>query len=122
LESALLNWRCWRILVKPRGAVGGSEVPRTPFDERELTVLLSALLLLAASVYFRHELRRVAHWKLLAAAISCLVLGGIATLAEHAVAFDFFNTLEHASYLLQSVFLGLWALQTRKARSRSTVT
>jgi hypothetical protein len=99
------------------GRLGGRAVPRTPFDERELTVLLSALLLLAASVYFRRELRRVAHWPLLAAAILCLVAGGIATLVEHAVQYDLFNTLEHSFYLLQSVLLAAWALRLRRARA-----
>lgn len=92
-------------------------MPRTPFDERELTVLLSALLLLAASVYFRRELRRITNWPLLAAGIVCLVVGGIATLVEHTFAYEAFNTLEHGSYLLQSVFLAAWALRMRRARA-----
>jgi hypothetical protein len=92
-------------------------VPRTPFDERELTVLISALLLLSASIYFWRELRSIAHWKLLAGAILCLVAGGAATLIEHAIAFDVFNTIEHSSYLLQSVFLALWALRMRNVRA-----
>ena len=78
-----------------------------------LPELLSAVLLLIASVYFRKELQRIAHWRLLAAAILCLVAGGAATVLEHLQWFQLFNTLEHSSYLLQSVFLALWALSIR---------
>jgi hypothetical protein len=87
---------------------------RTPFDERELTVLISALLISVASLYFGRDLRRLRQWKLLLAGLGCLVLGGTATIVEHFVAYDVFNTLEHAAYLAQSGLLLVWALGARR--------
>ena len=88
---------------------------RTPFDERELTVLISALLITGASLYFGRELRRLPQWKLLLAGLGFLGVGAAATIVEHFVAYDFFNTLEHAAYLAQSSLLLLWALRARRA-------
>lgn len=87
---------------------------RPPFDERELTVLVSALCLAAATGYFRRELRRVPQWPLLLAGVGCLITGSTATIVEHFLAYDAFNTLEHACYLLQSLMLLLWALRVRR--------
>jgi hypothetical protein len=87
---------------------------RTAFDERELTVLISALLIGAASLYFGRDLRRLPQWKLLLAGLGCLVLGGTSTIVEHFVAYDFFNTLEHGAYLAQSGLLLVWALGARR--------
>lgn len=87
---------------------------QTSFDERELTVLISALLLAVSTVYFLKELRRVPRWKVLLASIACLVVGSVATIVEHAVAYDLFNTIEHACYLAQSALLAGWAWPARK--------
>ena len=87
---------------------------RAPFDERELTVLFSALLLAAATVYFRRDVQRVPQWQLLLAGVACLSTGSISTIVEHFVAYDIFNTLEHASYLMQSLMLLLWAIRVRR--------
>jgi hypothetical protein len=87
---------------------------QTPFDERELTVLISGLLLALSSIYFRAELRRVPEWRLLLAGIGCMIVGGVATLVEHVVAYDLFNHLEHLSYMMQSLVLAFWALRVRK--------
>lgn len=84
---------------------------RTPFDERELTVLVSAVLVAAASLYFLRDLRRVPEWRWLLTSIACLVLGSTATILEHALAYDLFNTIEHGFYLLQSLTLAGWALR-----------
>jgi hypothetical protein len=87
---------------------------RPPFDERELTVLFSALLLAAGSVYFRRELRRIPEWRYLLGGVCFLILGSSATIVEHVFAYDFFNTIEHATYLAQSLMLVLWALRMRR--------
>lgn len=87
---------------------------QTPFDERELTVLLSGLLLAASTHYFRRELRRIPEWRLVLCGVVCMILGGISTVAEHLIAYDFFNHLEHASYLSQSLVLAFWALRVRR--------
>ncbi|MDF3065967.1 MAG: hypothetical protein K0R38_1568 [Polyangiaceae bacterium] len=87
---------------------------RPPFDERELTVLFSALLLAGATVYFRREVRRVPKWHYLFAGLAFLVAGSSATIAEHFWAYDTFNTVEHACYMAQSVALLLWALKVRQ--------
>ena len=87
---------------------------RTTFDERELTVLISALLITVVSLYFGRELRRLPQWKLLLAGLGCLVVAGTATIVEHFAAYDFFNTLEHAAYLTQSLMLLGWALRARR--------
>lgn len=87
---------------------------RPPFDERELTVLCSALLLAAASLYFRRELRRVPQWPFLLGGIAFLILGSTATIAEHFALYDFFNAIEHASYFAQSLMLLVWALKARR--------
>lgn len=84
---------------------------QTPFDERELTVLLSGLLLAASTLYFRSDLRRVPEWRLLLAGVVFMIVGNAATVIEHAVAYNVFNFIEHASYLLQSVVLAAWALR-----------
>lgn len=77
-------------------------------------MLFSALLLAAGTAYFRRELQRVPEWRILLAGIAWLVVGSTATIVEHFVAYDFFNTLEHASYLLQSLMLALWAFRLRR--------
>lgn len=87
---------------------------RPPFDERELTVLLSALLLGAATVYFRREVRRVPRSRHLLAGLLFLVLGSTATIVEHFAAYATFNTIEHACYLAQSVALLSWVLRLRR--------
>lgn len=86
------------------------------FDEREITVALSALLLLVGSLRFRRELQRVPEWPLLLAAIGFLLLGNLATVVEHCWAYTTFNLIEHFSYGAQSLVLGVWALRLR-ARS-----
>ena len=85
-----------------------------PFDERELTVLFSALLLAAASAYFRRELQRLPKWRILLAGLACLLVGSTATIVEHFVAYDAFNILEHTAYLAQSLMLLLWAVRVRQ--------
>lgn len=87
---------------------------RPPFDERELTVLFSALLLAGATAYFRRDLRRVPHWRSLLGGLAFLVLGSAATILEHFWAYDVFNAIEHVCYLLQSAMLLLWAVQVRR--------
>ena len=87
---------------------------RPPFDERELTVLCSALLLAVASIYFRRELRRVPEWPFLLAGIAFLILGSTSTIVEHFYLYDFFNTIEHGSYFAQSLMLLVWALRARR--------
>jgi hypothetical protein len=84
------------------------------FDQRELTVLFSALLLACATVYFRRDVQRVPHWRLLLAGVAWLMLGSIATIVEHFWAYDVFNGIEHAAYLAQSSMLLLWALRARR--------
>jgi hypothetical protein len=90
---------------------------RTAFDERELTVLFSALLLASATVYFCREMQRVPHWRILLAGVACLIVGSTATIVEHFWAYDTFNTVEHAGYLAQSLMLLLWALRVRRVAS-----
>ncbi len=85
-----------------------------PFDERELMVLASSLMLAAATAYFRRELRRVPGWRIMLAGVLFLIVGGVSTVVEHAVAYDFFNHLEHAAYLAQSLALAFWALRLRR--------
>lgn len=86
---------------------------QTPFDERELTVLLSGLLLAASTLYFRGDIRRVPEWRLLLAGVACMIFGNAATVLEHALAYEVFNVIEHACYLLQSVVLAAWAFRVR---------
>ena len=86
---------------------------QTPFDEREVTVLLSGLLLAASTLYFRSDIKRVPGWRLLLAGVGCMVVGNAATVIEHALAYQLFNIIEHASYMLQSVVLAAWALRLR---------
>ncbi|RYZ01358.1 MAG: hypothetical protein EOO73_35795 [Myxococcales bacterium] len=87
---------------------------RPPFDERELTVLFSALLLAGATVYFRREVQRVPRWRLLIAGLAFMVAASAATIAEHFWAYSAFNAVEHACYMAQSVSLLLWALRVRQ--------
>lgn len=90
---------------------------RPPFDERELTVLFSALLLALATGYFRREVRRVLRWRFLFAGLAFLVVGSAATIAEHFCAYDTFNAVEHACYMAQSLSLMLWALRVRQVHA-----
>lgn len=87
---------------------------QTPFDERELTVLVSGLLVAVSTLHFRRELRRVPEWRLLLCGVGCMIFGGISTVVEHAMAYDFLNHVEHACYLAQSVVLAFWAMRVRK--------
>jgi hypothetical protein len=91
---------------------------RPQFDERELTVLCSALLLAVASIYFRRELRRVPEWPFPLAGIAFLIVGSTATIIEHFALYDLFNTIEHASYFAQSLMLLMWALRVRRVPAR----
>jgi len=86
-----------------------------PFEEREVAVLVGALLLVGCTVYFFRDFKRVPRWQLLGLAISSLVLGNIATVVEHFVAFSVFNHVEHASYALQSLLLATWAYKLQRA-------
>ena len=88
-----------------------------PFDKRELAVLFAALLLAALSGYYHRDLRRIPERRFLLAGILCLIVGSTATIAEHFVFFDVFNTVEHMSYLAQSLMLALWALRVRGVRA-----
>ncbi len=90
------------------------EMGRPVFDQRELTVLFSAVLLACATAYFRKDVQRVPHWRLLLAGVACLMLGSTATIVEHFWAYDAFNTIEHAMYLAQSSMLLLWAVRVRR--------
>jgi hypothetical protein len=96
------------------GKNGGLMV--TPFDAREITVLISAVFVCACSIRFRADLQRVPSWQLLNAAMACLVVGGLSTVLEHFAAYTFFNVVEHAAYFLQSVTLALWALRIQRVR------
>jgi hypothetical protein len=86
----------------------------TPFDAREITVLISAVFVCACSIRFRADLQRVPAWRLLNTAMACLVVGGIATVLEHFAAYQFFNALEHLAYFLQSLTLAGWALRIQR--------
>ena len=87
---------------------------RPAFDERELTVLFSAVLLACATAYFRRDVQRVPSWRWLLAGVACLMVGSLATIVEHFWAYDAFNTVEHAAYMAQSVMLLFWALRARR--------
>jgi hypothetical protein len=104
------------LALAPRRETGVLKVSmgRPPFDERELTVLFAALLLAALSAYYQRNLRRVPHWRFLLAGVACLCVGSTATIVEHFVAYDAFNTIEHFAYFAQSLMLLIWALRTRQ--------
>lgn len=87
----------------------------TPFDTRELVVLISAAFVFACSLRFRGELRRVPSWQILNAAIVCLIVGGAATVVEHFTTYELFNVVEHVAYLCQSLLLAVWALRIRRS-------
>jgi len=86
-----------------------------PFEEREVAVLVGALLLVGCTVYFVRDFKRVPRWQLLGLAILSLVLGNVATVLEHFVAFNVFNHLEHAAYAMQSLLLATWAYKLQRA-------
>ncbi len=88
----------------------------TPFDAREITVLISAVFVCACSIRFRADLQRVPSWQLLNAAMACLVVGGLATVLEHFAAYTFFNVVEHVAYFLQSLVLASWAVRIQRVR------
>ncbi|HET9953412.1 MAG TPA: hypothetical protein VFQ61_02850, partial [Polyangiaceae bacterium] len=60
------------------------------FEEREVAVLVGALLLVTCTLYFLRDFKRVPRWPLLSLAMCSLVLGNIATVVEHFIAFSFF--------------------------------
>lgn len=86
----------------------------TPFDTREVTVLISAVFVCACIVRYRSDLQRVPAWRTLTAAMAFLVMGGTATILEHFVSYRLFNTIEHAAYFLQSAALAAWAIRARR--------
>lgn len=86
-----------------------------PFDPRELSVLFAAALLVAFSAHFFRDLRRIPEWRYLLAGIGFLCVGSTATIVEHFVLYDVFNTLEHFAYFAQSLMLALWAWRMRRA-------
>lgn len=87
---------------------------RPPFDERELTVLVGAILIASVTVYFRREVARVPQWRFLFAGLAFLVIGSAATITEHFAWYDAFNIVEHACFMAQSLMLLLWALRVRR--------
>ncbi len=89
-------------------------VAQTPFDAREITVLISAVFVCACIVRYRSDLQRVPAWQTLTAAMGFLVLGGTATILEHFAYYDLFNAIEHAAYFLQSAALAAWAIRARR--------
>jgi len=89
---------------------------QTTLDAREITVLISGLFLIACSLRFRVELRRVPEWRLLVCAIAWLTSGNIATIVEHFWAYQVLNRIEHLCYFLQSLTLAIWALRVRALR------
>lgn len=90
---------------------------QTPFDKRELAVLFAALLLATLSIYYRRDLRRIPQWRLLLAGILFLIVGSTSTIVEHFAFYDVFNTIEHLSYLAQSLMLAVWAVRVRRVRA-----
>lgn len=85
------------------------------FEEREVAVLVGAVLLVACTLYFFRDFRRVPSWQLLGLAMCSLVVGNVATVVEHFMAFSLFNHVEHAAYALQSVLLASWAYRLQRA-------
>ena len=49
------------------------------------------------------------------AGVGFLCLGSTATIVEHFVLYDVFNSIEHCCYFAQSLMLALWALRMRRA-------
>lgn len=93
--------------------VGPQTMPKIPpmagpFEMSELGLLVSACLLLASSLRFRVELRRVPHWRRLIGAFGFFTLAALATNLEHLGNFALFDGLEHLSYALQSSLLLSW--------------
>ena len=88
-----------------------------PFERRELAVLFAGLLLAALSGYYHRDLRRIPEWRFLLAGILCLIIGSTATIVEHFALYDVFNTVEHTSYLAQSLMLAIWAWRVRRVRA-----
>ena len=86
----------------------------TPFDSREIVVLISALFVFSSSLRFRRELMRVPRWRVLSAAMVFLVIGGTATIIEHFWAYPVFNAVEHVAYLCQSLLVAAWAFGIRR--------
>ena len=79
--------------------------------------MFAALLLAALSAYYHRDLRRIPEWRLLLAGIVFLIIGSTSTVVEHFALYDVFNTIEHLSYLAQSLMLALWALRARRVRA-----
>ena len=80
-------------------------------------MLFAALLLAALSAYYHRDVRRIPERRFLLAGIVCLMIGSTATIVEHFMLFDVFNTVEHMSYLAQSLMLALWAWRVRRVRA-----
>jgi len=90
-------------------------VAETPFDSREIVVLISAVFVFASSLRFGTELKRVPSWRALGAAMVCLIIGGTATIVEHFTSYAVFNLVEHVAYLCQSLFVVAWAFSMSRA-------
>ncbi|MGC4087635.1 MAG: hypothetical protein QM756_07020 [Polyangiaceae bacterium] len=86
-----------------------------PFEEREVAVLVGALLLVGCTRYFLRDFKRVPSWQMLGLAMCSLVLGNVFTVVEHFVAFNLFNHLEHAAYAVQSLLVAAWAIRLQRA-------
>lgn len=76
---------------------------------------MGGLLVLACTLTLLRDLKRVPRWQLLGLALGSLVLGDVATVVEHFVAYEFFNHLEHAAYALQSLLILAWAHGLKRA-------
>ena len=79
--------------------------------------MAAALMLATISGYYHRDLRRIPEWRFLFAGILCLIVGSVATIVEHFALYDVFNTLEHTSYLAQSLMVAVWALRVRRVRA-----
>lgn len=78
--------------------------------ENEILVLIFATFVLAVGIFFPKSLRTLPYFPLLQASYFALWCAWLATNLEHVFNPALFNTLEHISYLTNSLLFFAWCI------------
>lgn len=77
-------------------------------SEIECAMLVLGIGVLAFAVSRLQSIRRLRHWRLLAASYSFLLIGWAATTLEALFAHESLNFIEHAAYVVGAILAAIW--------------
>lgn len=86
--------------------------------ENEVVMLVLGIGVLILIFTNLDHIRRIKFWKILLSGYCILLLGWVFTVLEGFFIENFFNLLEHGSYLLSSLFIAVWAWKSTGRKNR----